>query len=161
MMKRENKILLVLICVPLLLIFSYLGFYSVKKIIYTFNGKRELTTYIENTKIPKKNIMIIDEGIGGKMFTLFSYSRDITTKSDYENWKKEIKDSGKFLNGKSVPKNYKPQPKDCELQYSFTYDFQRKKVDFQYVLSGTYTADKKTIEQEFSYPNIPFYSPPE
>lgn len=159
-MTKTNKIILIIMFIPISLIILFIGYYSFKEMHYTKEGKLELSEYIKSTEIPDEQIIVLNEELGGKFFTLFSYNRDITTKTDYENWKKEIKKTGKYFNGDTVAKNYQPKVDDCELQYSLGYDLYSKKVDLQYVLSGNSVYDKELIKEKFAYPNIPFFIPP-
>lgn len=159
-MKKETKILIGLLCFPIVVVIAIFlicaGYYEIKEDRYIKEGKQALFEYVQSTEIPEEQVIVLNEGIGAKFFTLFSYNRDITTKKDYENWKIKIKKTGKYLNGDLVAKNYQPKYKDCELQYSLGYDLDSKKINLQYVLSGNSIFDKKSIKENFAYPNIPF-----
>jgi cupin superfamily acireductone dioxygenase involved in methionine salvage len=123
---------------------------------------RKLTTFlIQKGSIPESDIIDIQKIRYDEKPGLYKqFSKSVTTKKDYENWKKEIEKTGEYLNGDKVAKTYEPKEEDCEIQYYLSYDINNEKIDFQYVLSGYSIFDKKLIKERFVYPDIPYFTPP-
>lgn len=144
------------VIVGLLLYVSYFKYHE-------YTSDKKIDDFIARIdKIPKKEILLVKDTYRQSTKQETNFSKKITTKKDFEKWKKEIKKNGKFYNGDRLPKNYLPKVEDCELIYNFVYRLPDKKVEFTYVITGTgYINSKKVIKENFAYPDIPFDYPEE
>lgn len=153
---KTNKTIIGILLTPFVVLGIFVAYCYVKEINDRAEGKRQITSYLESQHLPKDQSVILEERYDNKLFSTITYFFKITTKKDYENWKKEILSTKKFLNGKPVNKDYEPVIKDCEIEYDFIYDVKAKQISFDYSLSGNWVSDKKIIENIFSYPDIPY-----
>ncbi|MFN6737294.1 hypothetical protein ACK4CJ_12010 [Enterococcus gallinarum] len=161
-MKKILYILLSCFLFVIVVILLYFGYFKYQE----YTSYQKIDNFIGQTKeIPQEEILLVKDiyPLSNKYETYFS--KDITTKKDFENWKKEITKTGKFYNGNLVPKDYIPTLEDCELIYSFIYAVEnyglKKRLSFNYIISGTSENSKKVIKENFAYPDIPFDYPEE
>lgn len=161
-MKKIVYILLGFSLFILLGILLYIGYFKYQEYV----GDKKIDTFIsQKAKIPKNEIILVKNTYRHSSKYVTWFSKDITTKSDFDKWKNEIKKTGKFYNGAPVPNEYKPKSEDCELIYNFSYEIENYGFDknfiFYYVISGTSENSKKVIKENFAYPDIPFDYPEE
>jgi hypothetical protein len=155
MRKFKYIILAVIGLLASAILYHYGHLYFQQKVM----DKKMTTFFVEESHIPESEILIIKDTYYDEVKNESRFIKYVTTKTDFNHWQEEIKRTSKFYNGDSVPKNYKPKPEDCELMYGLICRLPKKEVEFSYVLSGTYTSDKKIIKEHFAYPDIPFYNP--
>ncbi|WP_163653615.1 hypothetical protein [Listeria sp. PSOL-1] len=138
-----------------LLLFIVLAISGVYLYIYltTKHADQEIDKVIHQSGIPKDQVIVIQKtecnfpsvSLGYEWFT-----KKITTKKDYANWKKLVQTNHRFLNGQRLTDKNKEKlnsPVNCELIYYFSYSNYTKKVDARYVPA----TKAKEVKSKFAY----------
>ncbi|WP_115751730.1 hypothetical protein [Listeria kieliensis] len=146
-MKRWKVVFLVVLILIIGGVVGYKGYIYFK----TKQANHQIDQAIHKIGIPKNEIIVIEnpkynaEVFGNEWFT-----KEITTKKDYQTWKNMVRTKHEFLNGKKLTSENKNKlnfASNCELTYSFTYQSANKSVD----ADSAYGDNSATKEQENAY----------
>ncbi|WP_144399471.1 hypothetical protein [Pilibacter termitis] len=155
----KKKLFLIILSIPLtilLIIALFAAIYYGSDFVGRIQNDKKLTNYfIETGNIPEKEMIVVKNTHGsswGIEFYPSDFSKSVTTKTDYENWKKWVEEKGKLFNGEKLrDKKYLEDPKNCEFVYCASYTVTTTYLSYGFLVSGEVSFDKEFIQQHFAY----------
>ncbi|MGC9248017.1 hypothetical protein [Listeria ivanovii] len=139
----------------LLVVILIVGGYMLNIYIKTKQADAEINQVIEKAGIPKNEVIVVDATEYNQKFFGAEpwYPKEITTKKDYENWKKTVKEQQHFFNGEKLTSKNRSKldsKVNCEFTYSFMFHKNPDKVYGDYVVSGN-SVKSDEAEEKFAY----------
>ncbi|WP_163653863.1 hypothetical protein [Listeria sp. PSOL-1] len=127
------------------------GYYYGNLFYQKAKAKKPIEEAIQATHMPQKEIYVIQNNQYGSDNAGDWVDKVITTKKDYENWKKTVLQRNRYFNNKKlINKNEVNKVENCEITYDFTYNPKSKSIKIDYVLAGN-SAGSKEIQEYFNY----------
>ncbi|WP_439443692.1 hypothetical protein ACSMFR_02560 [Listeria aquatica] len=149
-MKRWKLIFLIVLILMIVGALGYAEYIHFK----TKQANHQIDQAIHQMGIPEKEQIVIEKPkYNAEVFGNEWFTKVITTKKDYQTWKKIVRTNHEFLNGEKLTSKNKGKldsVSSCELTYSFTYESVNKSVDVDLVYGGN-SVTKKQENTYFAY----------
>lgn len=150
LMKKLKKIAIV----TLISIFSIIILYYISWALQTVDASKKMNQYLELSGIPADEVFVVEKIEAHQKF-FFSdkwYTKTITTKKDYNQWKQQVLKTGRLYNHKKLKdKNYVNNIKNCEVLYYLTYYHYGDDVYGSYGINGEDKVTSALLQENFHY----------